>query len=219
MWYKWHRSWNRFVTRLTQRCGQRCPLLHVRGVWTRDPETWRSFYTLLYKLDLIWPALSCGRQKQQTGKPRLSWNDTSEERDLRRPPTLTLSKCGCVWWAADWAALWAEAVSSPSPRPGCPPSGRGRRGAGGSGGRWAAVRRGLLVGRHRGLTSWLVPARRGGSRLLCSLCFRSPPVMRKGKRKGGSHLLHGRLFAAGGGSDRRSWKWQSSTLWDKRGYL
>lgn len=60
MWYKWHRSWNHFVMRLTQRCGQRCPLLHVRDVWTRDPETWRSFYTLLYKLDLIWPALSCG---------------------------------------------------------------------------------------------------------------------------------------------------------------
>lgn len=45
--------------KLTQRCGRKCPLRRERVVWIHDPETWRSFYTLLYILDLIWLALSC----------------------------------------------------------------------------------------------------------------------------------------------------------------
>lgn len=77
---------------------------------------------------------------------------------LTPPSSLTLSMCGCVWWAAGWAALQAVAVSSPSPKPDCPPSRRGRRDAGGFEVRWAAVR-GSLVGRHQGLTSWLLMVR------------------------------------------------------------
>lgn len=68
---------------------------------------------------------------------------------------LTLSMCGCVWWAVGWAAPQAAEVSSPSPKPDCPPSGRGRRAARGFGGRWGADA-GLLARRHQGLTSWVV---------------------------------------------------------------
>lgn len=68
---------------------------------------------------------------------------------------LTLSMCGCVWWAMGWAALQAVVVSSLFPKPDCPPSGRGRRAAEESGGRWVAAGR-LPVKRHLGLTSLLV---------------------------------------------------------------
>lgn len=50
---------NKEVGLLTRRCGQRCLLLRARAVWTRDPETWRSFYTLLWTLDLILRVPSC----------------------------------------------------------------------------------------------------------------------------------------------------------------
>lgn len=67
---------------------------------------------------------------------------------------LTLNTCGCVWWAVDLAALQAVAASSPSPRPGYPPSGRGRRAAGECVGRLVAVV-GPSVRRRQDLTSWL----------------------------------------------------------------
>lgn len=89
------------------------------------------------------------------------------------PPPLTRSMCGCVWWAVGWAALWVGAASSPSPTPDCPPAGRGRTAAGGSGGRSMAARRALLLQRHRGLTSWLLPlvGGVGGRGLRCSRSF------------------------------------------------
>lgn len=100
--------------------------------------------------------------------------------------------CGCVWWAVGWAALQAAAVSSPSPRPDCPLSGRGRRAAGVFWGRWVAAR-GLPVRRHQGLTSWLVTGWDCLFFLFVFLCFRSPPVTHKEKEEGGLHLLHGRV--------------------------
>lgn len=68
---------------------------------------------------------------------------------------LTLSMCGCVWWAVGWAALRAGAASSPAPTPDCPPSGRGRRAAGASWETWAAATA-LPPARRQTLTSWLV---------------------------------------------------------------
>lgn len=68
--------------------------------------------------------------------------------------SLTLSMCGCVWWAVGWATPRAEVVSSLSPKPDSPPSEKGRRAAVGSEGRWAAAV-GLLVRRDQGLTSWV----------------------------------------------------------------
>ena len=201
--------------RLTQRCGQRCPLLRVRAVWTRDPETWRSFYTLLCKPDLISLALSCGDRNNSAVCGRGN-NVASGAPDAPSAP-LTLSRCGCVWWAVGWAAPWAEAASSPSPTPGCPPAGRGTRAAGGSGGRPGAARRVLLLERHRGLTSWLLSLEGGwGGGFLCSRCFQSPPAMHdhvKGRVTPPAwQPICGRAGVGGVGSTWRSRDWQSNTL-------
>lgn len=174
---------------LTQRCGRRCPLLREWGVRIHDPETWRSSYTRLWIQDLIWLALSCReRESDQDGeRERHSRRDWEREQDniniyymkycharglpIRRDDyhdqsiffLLTLSMCGCVWWAVGWAALQVGAVSSPSPKPGCPPSGRGRRAAAGCAGRRVAAG-GPPARRGQGRTSWLV----AGS---CVFCF------------------------------------------------
>lgn len=110
--------------------------------------------------------------------------------------------CVCVLLAVGWVALQAEAVSSPSPKHGCLPSGKEKKAAGECGGTSKAAG-GLSAMTGRCPTSWL------------GLGF---PWHTKKKRVEGYTSRMARGFLTGRGSPERSssrWTDEATTPWSR----
>lgn len=186
---------------LTQRRGQRCPLLRVRAGWTRDPETWRSFYTLLYKPDLIWLALSCGDRNNSHVCPVNQRSHQNASVSLPHPTYAEYVRVRLVGSGLGSSLGWGGFLSLshtwlPSRRKG-KDSCRGVRGEASGSEEGSAA--------PEASESDIV---KGIALLSVFSVFSS-----------GSHPLHGSLYAGvgggGRGSERRPWERRRSTLQPK----